>query len=116
MRDEAVGSVPVADDRQRLLGIITDRDVALRVVAEGRNPGGTMVQEVMTRDPITCRPDDDVRHALEGMAQHQVRRMPVVGDDGRLLGIISQADIATRLDAPRRIAAVVEEISQPGAD
>src|SRR5215210_4499828 len=58
MRDEDVGSVPVVDDQQRLLGIVTDRDVALRVVAAERDPGGTMVQEVMTGDMVTCRPDD----------------------------------------------------------
>src|ERR687887_2112199 len=64
MRDEDVGSVPVVDDQQRLLGIITDRDVVLRVVAEARDPGGTIVQEVMTTHPLTCHPDDDVRRAL----------------------------------------------------
>jgi CBS domain-containing protein len=116
MRDEDVGSVPVVDDQQRLLGIITDRDVALRVVADARDPGGTTVQEVMTIHPVTCHPDDDVRRALDLMAQHQIRRIPVVGADRRLLGIIAQADIATRMDAPTRTAAVVEEISQPSAD
>jgi CBS domain-containing protein len=116
MRDEDVGSVPVVDDQQWLLGIITDRDVALRVVAEARDSGGTMVQEVMTSHPVTCRPDDDVPRALDLMAQHKVRRIPVVGADRRLLDIIAQADIATHMDAPRRTAAVVEEISQPSAD
>jgi CBS domain-containing protein len=114
MRDENVGSVPVVDDQQRLLGIITDRDVALRIVAAERDPGGTMVQEVMTRDPVACRADDDVQRALDLMAQHQLRRIAVVGDGGRLLGIIAQADIATRMDTPRRTAEVVEDISQPG--
>ena len=115
MRDEDVGSVPVVDEQQRLLGIITDRDVALRVVAEGYDPGDTTVQEVMTRHPVTCRPDDDMRRALDLMALHQVRRIPVVGDGQRLLGIIAQADIATRMNSPRRIATVVEDISQPSA-
>jgi CBS domain-containing protein len=113
MRDEDVGSVPVIDDKQRLLGIITDRDVALRVVAAERDPGGTTVQDVMTRNPIACRPGDAMQRALDLMAQHQLRRLPVVGDDRRLVGIIAQADIATRLDAPRQTAAVVEDISQP---
>jgi len=116
MRDEDVGSVPVVDDQLRLLGIITDRDVALRVVAAARDPGGTLVQEVMTSDPITCRPDDDARRALGLMTLHQIRRIPVVGADRRLLGIIAQADIATRMDAPRQTAAVVQEISQPSAE
>jgi CBS domain-containing protein len=114
MRDEDVGSVPVVDEQQRLVGIITDRDVALRVVAEAYDPGDTTVQEIMTRHPVTCRPDDDMRRALDLMATHQVRRIPVIGDDRLLLGIIAQADIATRMDSPRRIATVVEEISQPG--
>jgi len=113
MRDEDVGSVPVVDGQQRLLGIITDRDVAVRVAAEERDARSTMVQEVMTRDLVTCRPDDPAQRALDLMAQHQLRRIPVVGDDRRLVGIIAQADIATRMDAPARTAAVVEEISQP---
>jgi CBS domain-containing protein len=116
MRDEDVGSVPVVDGQQRLLGIVTDRDVALRVVAAERDLGGTMVQEVMTSDPVTCRPDAAVQRALDLMAEHQLRRIPVVSDDRRLLGIIAQADVATRMDAPRRIAALVEEISQPDTD
>jgi len=113
MRDENVGSVPVVDDQQRLVGIITDRDVALRVVAEAYDPSGTTVQEIMTTHPVTCRPDAAMQRALDLKAQHQVRRILVVGDDRRLLGIIAQADIATRMDSPRRIAMVVEEISQP---
>jgi len=116
MRDEDVGSVPIVDEQQRLLGVITDRDVTLRVVAAARDPGGTLVQEVMTSDPITCRPDDDARRALGLMTLHQIRRIPVVGADRRLLGIIAQADIATRMDAPRQTAAVVQEISQPSAE
>jgi CBS domain-containing protein len=116
MRDEDVGSVPVVDGQQRPLGIITDPDVALRVVAEARDSSGTTVQQVMTSHPVTCRADDDVRRALDLMARHQIRRIPVAGDDRRLLGMIAQADIATRLDAPRHTAAVVEEISQPSAE
>jgi len=115
MKAEDIGPVPVVESQQtkKLAGIITDRDLAIKVVAEGRTPQRTRVAEVMTRDPVTCRPEDDLPQALQAMAQHQVRRLPVVTTDGRIVGIVAQADIATRLREPQQTAAVVEEISQP---
>ena len=114
MKKEDIGPVPVVDDERnkRLVGIVTDRDLALKVVAEGRDPQTTKVEEVMTRKLITCRPDDDVESAMKAMAQYQLRRIPVVDYKNRLVGLISQADVATRVDEPEKTAEVVKEISQ----
>ena len=115
MKIEDVGSLPVCGSRdsKRLVGIITDRDLALQVVAEGRDPNSTLLQDVMTREPFTCRTDEDLQTALERMESNQIRRIPVVDGDGKLVGIISQADIATRTDIPEKTAELVAEISQP---
>lgn len=115
MKREDVGSLPVIDDPQRrqVIGIVTDRDLALEVVAAGRDPRRTAIEDVMSRRVITCRAGDELREALDAMAQHQVRRIPVVDDDGRLVGMIAQADVAMRLEEPRATADVLEEISRP---
>jgi CBS domain-containing protein len=114
MRQEDVGSLPVIDNYQtkKLLGIITDRDIALKVVAEKRDATSTRAQEVMTRNPVTCRPDNDLQVALDAMAGHQVRRIPVVDDNNQIVGIISQSDVATRVSEPARTAELVKEISK----
>ena len=114
MKKEDIGPVLLVDneDSKRLVGIVTDRDLALKVVAEGRDPQTTKVEEVMTRKLITCRPDDDVESAMKAMAQYQLRRIPVVDNDDKLVGIISQADVATRVDEPEKTAEVVKEISE----
>jgi CBS domain-containing protein len=114
MKMEDIGPVLIVDNEEskRLVSIVTDRDLALKVVAEGRDPHTTKVEEVMTRKLITCRPDDDVESAMKAMAQYQLRRIPVVEDDNRLVGIISQADVATRVDEPEKTAEVVREISE----
>ncbi len=113
MRQQNVGPIPVCDQSKRCVGIITDRDIAVKVVAEGRDPVRTPVSEIMTREVFSCRPADDVQAAIETMERQQVRRIPVVDDNGRVLGIISQADIATRLRAPDKTAEVVTEVSRP---
>ncbi|HYP14040.1 MAG TPA: CBS domain-containing protein [Bryobacteraceae bacterium] len=114
MKNEDVGAVPVVEDEQtkKLIGIITDRDIVINVIAE-RKSLETTVDEVMTRNPVTCRPDDSIQNAMDRMAQHQVRRIPVVDGKDRVVGIISQADLATRLDHPEKTADVLEDISQP---
>ncbi len=114
MKREDIGPVLIVDNEEskRLVGIVTDRDLALKVVAEGRDPQTTTVEEVMSRKLITCRPDDDIENAMKAMAQYQLRRIPVVEDDNRLVGIISQADVATRVDEPEKTAEVVKEISE----
>ena len=117
MRQHNVGSVPVVETlaSQDLVGIVTDRDLTIKVLAEGRDPRHATVGEVMTPRPITCNAEDQISRALETMARHQVRRLPVV-DRGKVVGIIAQADIATRLNAPADTAALVEEISREWKD
>ena len=115
MKIEDVGAVPVVDarDSRKLAGIITDRDIVVQVIAEGRDPKSVRIEEVMSRNAVTCRPDEDVQNAMDRMAQHQVRRIPVVDGKDRVVGIISQADILTRMDQPEKSANVIENISQP---
>jgi CBS domain-containing protein len=114
MKKEDIGPVLIVDndDTKTLVGIVTDRDLALKVVAEGRDPQTTRVEEVMTRKLVTCHADDNIENAMKAMAQYQLRRIPVVSDNNRLVGIISQADVATRVDEPEKTAEVVKEISQ----
>jgi len=114
MKSEDVGSIPVIENEQtqKLVGIVTDRDLALKVVAEGRDPKTTKVDAVMTHNVVTCRADDDLQKALDAMANHQLRRIPVVNNDNKIVGIIAQADVATRADQPEKTAEMVMEISQ----
>jgi len=113
MKSEDVGPIPIIDnqDGKKLTGIITDRDLAIKVVAEARDPRTTSVQEVMSDDLVTCKENEDVRQALKLMQENQVRRIPVVDGSDHLLGIISQADVATRLGNDRATGQVVEDIS-----
>lgn len=117
MRDENVGSVPVVSDKTNkgLLGIVTDRDLAIKVLAGGREARTTTVADVMTSDVVSVQPDDDINRAMQLMAQHQVRRIPVVDGNNNLVGIIAQADVATLVEQPGKVAAVVERISEPGS-
>ena len=110
MRDEDTGIVPIVEG-ERLTGTITDRDITIRVVAEGKDPQSTTVGDVASKDLVTIDPQQDLDEALRLMAQHQVRRLPVVEEDGRLVGILSQADVATTGDE-RRVGETVEQISQ----
>jgi len=116
MRDENVGPVPVVTDpsTRRLAGIVTDRDIAIKVVAAGRDPRTTHVGEVMSRNLVTCCAEDDYEEALRAMARHQVRRIPIANADGSLAGIISQADVARR-SSEDELGEVVEEISEPAS-
>ena len=110
MRDGDVGLVPVVDS-DRLVGTVTDRDIAIRVVAEERDPNTTTVRETASTELVTIDPEQDLDEALRLMAQHQVRRLPVVEEDGRLVGIVAQADVA-RHGEDREAGQVVEQISQ----
>jgi CBS domain-containing protein len=110
MRDEDVGLAPIVEG-DRLVGVLTDRDIAVRVVAEGRDPEQVKVTEVASRDLVTLDPQQDLDEALRLMAQHQVRRLPVVEEDGRLVGVVAQADVAQQAD-DRRTGEVVEQISR----
>jgi len=114
MKENDIGPVPIVENQKskRLVGIVTDRDLALKVVAEGRDPQTTPVKQVMTTSVITCRGDDDIETALDAMSTQQLRRIPVVDDGNMLLGIIAQADIATRMNEPEKTAEVVKDISE----
>jgi len=114
MRREDVGAVPVISDEQsrKLIGIVTDRDLAIKVVAESRDPNHTAVGDVMTETIVACRATDNLSSAIKAMEEHQIRRIPVLDGDSRIVGIISQADVATRLHEPEKTAEMVEEISQ----
>jgi CBS domain-containing protein len=109
MRDEDVGFAPVVEG-DRLIGTLTDRDIAVRVVAEGRDPAETLVRDVATNNLITVDPEDDLDEAMKLMARHQVRRLAVV-QGGRLVGVVAQADVA-RDAKPKATGEVVEEISE----
>jgi CBS domain-containing protein len=113
MKNRDVGSVPVVHDEmtKKLVGIVTDRDLALKIVAVGLDPKTVIVEDVLTRNIVTCQADDDLEIALDAMSQHQLRRIPVVDHEYRIVGIISQADVATRINQPEKTAEVVKEIS-----
>ncbi|MGB8980469.1 MAG: CBS domain-containing protein [Anaerolineales bacterium] len=114
MKSGNIGSIPVVENEQtkKLAGIVTDRDLALKIIAEGRDAKSTKVEAVMTHKVVTCRADDDLQKALDAMTEHQLRRIPVVDNDNRIVGIIAQADVATRADKPEKTAEMVKEISQ----
>jgi len=114
MRRENVGSIPVVENEQtkKLVGIVTDRDLALKVVADGLDGKTTIAEAVMTSDIVTCLAEDDLQKALDAMADHQLRRIPVVNKEYKVVGIIAQADVATRVNQPEKTAEMVKEISQ----
>ena len=110
MRDEDVGLAPIVED-DKLIGMLTDRDIAIRVVAEERDPGQVKVRDVASKQVVTIDPQQDLDEALRIMAKHQVRRLPVVEEDGRLVGVVAQADIAREGD-DSKTGQLVEEISE----
>ncbi len=114
MEREDIGPVLIVENGQnnKLVGIVTDRDLALKVVGEERDTRTTKVEEVMSRNIVSCHANDDVDKATDLMEQYQLRRIPVVDSESRLVGIISQADVATRIGDPDKTAKVVKEISQ----
>jgi CBS domain-containing protein len=111
MLEQDVGSVPVVDNGN-LIGIVTDRDIALRVVAEGRDPTATHVAEIATPEPRAADPGETLEFAYERMAAWRVRRLPVVEGE-RLVGMLSQADLVHELK-DKKAGQLVDEISQPG--
>jgi CBS domain-containing protein len=111
MRERDTGIVPVVENG-KLIGTVTDRDIVVRLIAEGRDPGSATVREIASTDLVTVDPQQDLDEGLRLMARHKVRRLPVVETDGRLVGIVSQADVARQED-DARTGEVVEQISEP---
>jgi CBS domain-containing protein len=110
LKDENVGVAPIVDGDQ-LVGVLTDRDIAVKVVAEGKDPKTTRVREVASTNVVTVDPQQNLDEALRLMAKHQVRRLPVVEEDGKVVGILAQADVALAGD-DAKTGQVVEEISR----
>jgi CBS domain-containing protein len=110
MKDEDVGLAPIVEG-DRLVGTLTDRDIVTRVVAEGKDPQSVSVREVASTDLVTIDPQQDLGEALQLMARNQVRRLPVVEEDGRLVGVVAQADVA-REAKDKQTGELVEEISK----
>jgi CBS domain-containing protein len=109
MKQADVGMIPVVQEGQ-LSGTVTDRDIVLRVIAEGKSPASTTVGEIASGEVVTVDPEQELEEALELMAKHQVRRLPVV-ENGRLIGVLAQADVAREGDE-REVGHTVEEISR----
>jgi CBS domain-containing protein len=110
MRDEDVGLAPIVEG-DKLIGMLTDRDIAIRVVAEGKDPDQVKARDVASKQVVTIDPQQDLDEALRIMAKHQVRRLPVVEEDGKLVGVVAQADVAREGD-DTKTGKLVEEISQ----
>jgi CBS domain-containing protein len=110
LRDENVGVAPIVE-REKLIGMLTDRDIAIRVVAEGRDPAQVTVRDVASKQVVTIDPQQDLDEALRIMAKHKVRRLPVVEEDGKLVGVVAQADVAREGD-DTQTGRLVEEISK----
>ena len=110
MREQDAGVIPLVEG-DRLVGVVTDRDIAIRVVAEGNDPTKTKVAAFTSQNLVTIDPQQDLDEALRLMAEHQVRRLPVIEEDGRLVGILAQADVARHADEART-GRLVEQISE----
>ena len=115
MKTENIGVVPVVESTgsKRLVGVLTDRDIAIRAVAEGRDGATTSVGHVMTSDVRTSAASDSVEDVMELMGREQVRRIPIVDESGALVGIIAQADIVIEARDDKKAERTVEKISQP---
>jgi len=111
--DHNIGSVPVVMDQQSLtlVGIITDRDLCCKVVAEGLDPKSTKIERFISLNPVSCRDGENLDNCERLMQEHKVRRIPVVDGDGRCIGMVSQADLALK-EKPEKLSKTVAEISK----
>jgi CBS domain-containing protein len=112
MKELDVGPMPVCD-YDRVVGMLTDRDITVRAVAEGRDPRSTRVRDVMTRNVVSCSEDDAVEEAARLMQERQIRRLLVLDRDKRLIGIVSLGDLAAEAEDPYRMAEVLQDVSVP---
>ena len=113
MRDLDVGPMPVCGDNDRLVGMLTDRDIAVRAVAEGKDPTRTPVKDVMTEGISYCYEDEDVSDAARQMSEKQIRRLVVLNRDKRLVGIVSLGDLATQTGDRQTAGKTLERVSEP---
>lgn len=113
MAEKDIGPVPIVDnaENKNLLGIVTDRDLVLKVIAKGKDPKNTRVSDVMTEKLIFCGPDEDIEEALQRMEKNQVRRILVCGAGNKLLGIITVSDIVSRMKDPQKTNELVSQLS-----
>lgn len=116
LRDKNIGAMPVVLDHtsRKLVGVITDRDLCCRVVANGLNPTTTRIDRIYSANPVTCREGENASHCEQLMQTHQVRRIPVVDGEGRCIGIVAQADLALK-EKPEKVSRIVAAISKPAA-
>jgi len=112
MKDLDIGALPVSDGKS-LIGMLTDRDITVRAVAEGRDPLTTEVQDVMTTDVVYCFEDQDVKEAAQIMADRQIRRLPIIDRDQRLVGIVSLGDLAVDISDDSVASDALKGISEP---
>ncbi len=113
MRNLDVGPLPVCGDNDRLVGMITDRDITVRAVAEACDPRTTTVQEIMTPEVVFCYDDQDVQEAARLMKENQVRRLVVLNRDKRLVGVVSLGDLAVETGDEKLAGKTLEEVSLP---
>jgi CBS domain-containing protein len=116
MCDENVGSIPVVADQdsRKLIGVITDRDLCCAVIANGLDARATSIEKFMTQNPVTCREGENVENCERLMQEHQIRRIPILDAQDRVIGIVAQADLALK-DKPERVSKTVAEIAEPSA-
>ena len=116
MKTEDVGALPVieSDSSRKLVGIITDRDITIRAVADGRDNGSVTVSDVMSKDATTAKASDSIDDVMQVMGREQVRRIPIVDERDQLVGIVSQADVVLRAKSDTKSEHTVEKISEPG--
>lgn len=114
MKRVNTGAVPVVDNNDKILGIVTDRDITLHTVAEGKEPSKVKIQDFMTKHVVTIHEDEPIDDAIKKMKENKVRRLPVINDDNQLVGIISLGDVAVLSDIGCCEAAeTLEQISEP---
>ncbi len=114
MCEHNVGSIPVVTDQQsrKLTGIITDRDLCCSIITQGLDPKNTSIQQYMRQNPVACRDGENLDSCEQAMQKHQIRRIPVIDETGRCIGIVAQADLALK-DQPEKVSKTVAEISRP---
>jgi CBS domain-containing protein len=110
LAEDDIGVLPICDENKQIKGVLTDRDIVVHVIARGKDPANTLARELEQGEIITLRPDDSIQHACDLMAQHKVRRLPVV-ENGRIVGMVSQADVAKSI-SPEQAGRMLTSISK----